>query len=221
MTQINQSVYEGNITVNGTRVAQYSYITVPKVNTWMYYDYEPTSVYFYYYKNLIVKEMFPHSALLKGGTMILVSGAWFKDMPWHGVVPHCKFGDKIVRGYFDSTVRIGCMAPPGTQVGDEMPFEVSLNGVDWSDTGFKFRYYEAPLLDKITPTSGKESGGTPIYISGKSNFTKMNESNEFNCKFTPLSLPMPPKIVPAIYINSSYIMCQSVGGWGKGDEMRV
>ena len=136
-----------------------------------------------------------------------MSGAWFKDMPWHGVVPHCRFGHKTVRGVFDSTVRISCIAPPGTNVGEEMPFEVSLNGVDWSHTGFKFTYYEAPLLDKITPTSGKESGGTPIYISGKSNFTRMNESNEFNCKFTPLSLPMPPKFVPAIYINESFIMC--------------
>lgn len=88
-----------------------------------------------------------------------------------------------------------------------MAFEVSLNGMDWSNTGFKFTYYELPILDKITPTSGKESGGTPIYISGKSNFTKMNESNEFNCKFTPLTIAMPPKIVPALYINSSFIMC--------------
>jgi hypothetical protein len=88
-----------------------------------------------------------------------------------------------------------------------MPFEVSLNGVDWSNTGYKFSYYDPPLLDHITPTSGKESGGTPIYIAGKTNFTRMNESSEFNCKFTPLNLPMPPKIVPAIYINESYIMC--------------
>lgn len=128
-------------------------------------------------------------------------------MPWHGVFPHCKFGDKIVRGYFDSTVRIGCAVPPGTIAGEKVPFEVSLNGVDWSNTGFDFTYYDMPLLDRITPTSGKETGGTPIYILGKSNFTKMNQSNEFNCKFTPVNLNLPPKVVPAIWVNETHILC--------------
>ena len=94
-----------------------------------------------------MKDIFPHSAKVQGGTTIHVSGAWFKDMPWHGVFPHCKFGDKIVKGDFDSTVRITCVAPPGNevgdrQVGDKLPLEVSLNGVDFSDAGFAFSYYE-------------------------------------------------------------------------------
>lgn len=63
-------------------------------------------------------------------------------MPEYGVVPHCKFGDKIVRAKFDSTVRIVCAAPPSDDLGTELPFEVSLNGVNWVKTSLKFTYYE-------------------------------------------------------------------------------
>lgn len=109
--------------------------------------------------------------------MISVVGAWFKYMPEYGVVPHCKFGDKISRAVFDSTVRITCPAPPNDQeIGIEYPFEVSLNGIDWSNSGFKFYYYEAPTLIDVVPDAGPESGGTPIYIIGK-NFTNMSDPN--------------------------------------------
>lgn len=181
--------------------------------TWTYYDYEPSAVEYYYYKDCIIKDMQPRAGLLDGGTRVQVIGAWFKYMPEYGVVPHCKFGDKIVRAQFDSTVRIVCSAPPGVDLGTEYAFDVSLNGVDWSKSGFKFTYYEQPTLTDITPDSGPESGGTPIYILGQ-NFTNMSDASQFNCRFTPVSLKVPPKIMPAIYINSTTIMCASPGGWG-------
>jgi hypothetical protein len=82
------------------------------------------------------------------------------------VVPHCKFGEKIVRAEFDSTVRIVCSAPPSSELGVELAFDISLNGIDWSNSGLKFTYYEQPLLTSISPDCGPESGGTPIYILG-------------------------------------------------------
>ena len=98
-----------------------------------------------------------------------------------------------MRGYFDSTVRIVCKAPPSTDIGVILPFEVSLNGVDWNKTPLEFSYYIQPNLTDITPDAGPAAGGTPIYIHG-SNFTNMSNPNEFNCRFTPLSLNIPPKI---------------------------
>ena len=38
--------------------------------TWVYYDYDPSSVEYYYYKDCIVKDMQPHSGLLTGGTLV-------------------------------------------------------------------------------------------------------------------------------------------------------
>lgn len=55
-------------------------------------------------------------------------------MPEYGIVPHCKFGDKIVRATFDSTVRLICKSPPMMGDTQSLAFAVSLNGVDWDDS---------------------------------------------------------------------------------------
>ncbi len=204
-----------NSTAVSTQVVEQSIL-----KTWIYYEFEPSSVEYYYYKDCIVKEMNPHSGLILGGTKVAVSGAWFKYMPEYGVVPHCKFGNKIVRATFDSTVRIVCFAPPGEELGVLYPFEVSLNGVDWTDSGMKFSYYDVPALYGISPIIGPESGGTLIYINGK-NFFNISNPQEFNCKFTPINQPIPPKKMPGIYVNSTTVLCASPGGWGQGVAVKL
>ena len=121
-------------------------------NFWTFYEYDPSSVEVYYYKDCITKEVGPHSALTSGGTPVSVIGAWYKYMPEYGVVPHCRFGNKIVRAQFDSTVRIVCIAPPAplTDENSDNSFWVSLNGVDFIDTGFTFSYYEQPIIYDLT-----------------------------------------------------------------------
>jgi hypothetical protein len=141
-------------------------------------------------------------------------------MPEYGVVPHCKFGDKVVRAQFDSTVRIVCTVPPGDDLGVMLPFEVSLNGVDFTDSGLKFSYYDIPVLQSISPSMGPEAGGTLIYIYG-SNFTNNSNPQDFHCKFTPINMPIPPKKMPGIFMNSSTIMCASPGGWGQGVAVKL
>ena len=49
----------------------------------------------------------------------------------------------------------------------------------------------------------------------------MSNPSEFNCKFTPISINVPPKVMPAVYLNSTTIMCASPGGWGKGDAVHL
>ena len=88
-----------------------------------------------------MKKVEPISGLTTGGTKIELSGAWFDYKLEYGVMPMCKIGDKITRGVFISTVRIVCHAPPNENTFLAMPIKVSLNGVDWVDTGFKFSYY--------------------------------------------------------------------------------
>jgi hypothetical protein len=63
------------------------------------------------YKNPTVLRMHPRSGLTKGDTLVEVIGYNFKYMPEYGIVPHCKFGDKVVRAFFDSTVRLACKSP--------------------------------------------------------------------------------------------------------------
>jgi hypothetical protein len=42
--------------------------------------------------------------LSKAGSSVEVVGWDLRFMPEYGLVPHCKFGDKIVRSRFDSNV---------------------------------------------------------------------------------------------------------------------
>lgn len=104
--------------------------------------------------------MEPSFGLTKGGTQIEISGAWFAYRPEYGVVPHCMIGDKIVRAQYFSTVRITCVTTPNDDINSLFPIKVSLNGLDFVDTGFTFRYFEQPTLIDMSPVSGPETGGT-------------------------------------------------------------
>jgi hypothetical protein len=106
------------------------------------YQFSDSKVEFYYYKSPVVKKTEPSIGLTRGGTRIELSGAWFSYRPEYGVIPHCKIGDKIIRAQFISTVRIVCVTPPNDDINTLYPISVSLNGVDFVDTGFSFRYFE-------------------------------------------------------------------------------
>lgn len=49
----------------------------------------------------------------------------------------------------------------------------------------------------------------------------MSNPVDFNCKFTPIGIQIPPKKVPGIFINSTTIMCASPGGWGQGIAVKL
>ena len=147
-----------------------------------------------------------------------VIGTWFKYMPEYGIVPHCRFGDKIVRAHFDSSVRLVCQSPPNTNTTARLPFEISLNGIDWSSTGFVYSYYEEPIMTDIYPDMGSVQGGDEIYIRGDK-FSNNTDPAEFKCRFSPVSASIPPKTIRARYINSTTIMCPSPGGWTEADRV--
>ena len=220
--------------------------TINAMNDWTYYDYDISSVEYYQYTQPKMMSMHPHSGLTRGGTKVEVVGLDFRYQPEYGIVPHCKFGDKIVRATFDSTVRIVCTTPPSDEPQEQIAFEVSLNGVDWTKTGFTFSYYNEPKLERISPDSGPIKGGTEVFIYGK-NFPSMmanskkslingksdkparrlygtdttHGASEYNCRFTPTTQNMPPKYMPVRYINDTTIMCPTPGGWSRGDKMHL
>lgn len=184
------------------------------------YSYAMTLVEYYFYKQPVVKKMSPHGGVTTGGTAIEISGAWFSYRPEYGVVPHCRIGDGIVRARMESTVRIICESPPNNNTAVNYPLEISQNGVDFVDSGYRYHYYVQPVLLGIYPDCGPESGGTQIHILG-THFTNLSSPSEFNCRFSAVHLDVPPKSIPAVYINETTIMCSSPGGWGKGDEVLV
>ena len=189
-------------------------------NSWTFYQYDPSSVEFYYYKQATMLQMHPQRGLTRGGTKVSVIGLDFRYYPEYGVVPHCKFGDKIVRAEFDSTVRIVCTAPADDRIDVPLSFEVSLNGVDWSNSGFTYSYFNEPEFNSISTNEGPVRGGTMVYIKGK-NFPKINSSHEFNVRFKPKNILMGHKIVSVEWLNDTNILAITPGGWSSGDEMNL
>jgi len=185
---------------------------------WTLYTYEPSSVEFYSYKLPNVVKMFPTAGLTKGGTFVEILGTWFAYAPEYGIVPHCRFGDKVVRAHFDSTVRLVCQAPPNEHTATRLPLEVSMNGIDWSDTGFTFAYYEEPVMTKITPDMGSIGGGEVVYIVGEK-FSNNTDHFYFRCRFTPTTLQLPPKETQITFHDSTNLSCPAPGGWPEGDRM--
>ena len=64
-----------------------------------------------------------------------------------------------------------------------LPVHVSLNGVDFVDTGFTFSYYTQPELYEISPRSGPMEGGSQIMIKGNL-FSNITDPETVKCRFT-------------------------------------
>lgn len=222
---------------NEKEVGGPAYISLTKQNYFNYYNNTEQSKPFeflhsdfeyYYYRQPYLQAINPHGSIVTGGTEVVVYGAWFQNLPQYGVKPYCKFGDKIVEGKFISTVRIKCKAPGSDKVNVKVPFEVSLNKMDFTESGIEFIYYndfKYAKFDSIEPLSGPQTGGTHINLYGR-NFTNMINQEEFLCKFTSEDVNIPPKIVPAGFKHienskQSAIICNSPGGWKSGTKAKI
>ncbi|MCP3686031.1 MAG: hypothetical protein GY861_25580 [bacterium] len=190
-------------------------------------QYIHTNYEYYYYKQPYIQSFSPHGSIVTGGTSVLVVGAWFQNKPEYGVKPFCKFGNNIVEGEFLSTVRITCTSPPSEKINVRVPFDVSLNGVDFTHSDLKFTYYndfsKAAFID-MDPKSGPSTGGTVIKLYG-SNFTSLLDPDEFLCQFKPNDARMQPKNVPAGFKQyddgRQAIICNTPGGWMSGSIANI
>ena len=183
-------------------------------------------VEYYYYKQPQVSKVQPRSGLTSGGTPIEISGVWFDFKPEYGLIPHCDIGGKIVRATFYSTVRLVCHAPPSSNINEAVPIKLSLNGVDFIDTGATFSYYNPPQVSDIFPKSGSMSGGTEVYLIGE-NFSNITTAAQTKCKFHLFDQDEfskrgeVSKTIPASYINETTMVCASPSGFIGNDKTYV
>lgn len=172
------------------------YVTVSRRNYFPLDDYSSkyfmnnfvrNNLEFYYYHQPYLQSMSPHGSIINGWTVVLVVGAWFDYKPEYWVIPYCRFWNKVVPGVFLSTVRITCVVPEYDTPNVRVPFEVSLNWIDFTDSGLLFTYYNDYRLAKFhsaEPSSGPNSWGTNIKIFWES-FTSLLNPEEFLCEFFP------------------------------------
>ena len=67
-----------------------------------------------------------------------------------------------------SDTRIVCLAP-SARAGAELTVNLtlSLNNLDFDDTGLTFQYYAPPRVTTMTPSGGHRTGGTVVTILGE------------------------------------------------------
>ncbi len=189
------------------------------------YIFTESPVEYYYYHQPVVAKVQPTQGLTDGGTPIEISGAWFDEKLDYGVIPYCMIGDKIIRAKYFSTVRIVCYSPPSDNISVALPVKVSLNGVDFVDSGFTFSYYMQPVLEGLEPASGSYLGGTELNIKGNQ-FSNITDPSTVKCRFSLRNAtngmrPALPKTMPAFYIDQHTMMCVTPNGFLGGDRVNV
>ena len=186
---------------------------------------------FYFYREPYVKKIEPSSGLTSGGTKLEVTGAWFDEKPEYGVFPFCKIGSHVIRGQFIQTNRIICKTPPSEDTGQPSAVQVSLNGVDFKDSGFAFSYYQKPVIVDIQPRSGSIEGGTEIWLKGLKFSNITHGMKTVKCRFQQIAPDnsngtwdddnAPTNYIPAYYIDQETMKCASPAGWVGGDQVKV
>jgi hypothetical protein len=96
-------------------------------------DFTADCVPFSYYTEAVVESLSPNHGPRSGGTNVTINGKHFV-----GEEVFCKFGGiAIVKASVLSTTRIVCESPQDLSSGYNN-VEVSLNGADYTPTGFNF-----------------------------------------------------------------------------------
>ncbi len=155
-----------------------------------------------YVDDIIVSSMVPLVGPATGGTIISIFGYGFSDVP--GLM--CSFNDKLIAAKWISSSTVQCISPPRTSVVETGKVSISLvygqGGEHYYpvDESQKFGYHEVCYTHKIVPSEGMLSGGTQIVVIGE-NFLPL----------VPLLVRFgsPLREVPASYINSTALLCNS------------
>ena len=123
-----------------------------------------SSLQFNYLENVIVSSISPRFGPMAGSTLIIIEGNGFLDT----TTLSCKFGrvdPSVSAGTFINSNKISCVSPPNEM--GPTKIEVSVNGIDYSDSGQRFEYVENLRIMNLRPATGPTDGGTEIVIRGK------------------------------------------------------
>ena len=223
--QIGESV-PVNITGHDKAAGSYGMSTTGDIDV-VYQD--SSDLEFYFYRQPVVQKIEPSSGLTSGGTDLELTGTWFDFQPQYGVLPFCQIGNHTIRAKYITSNRIICKTPASSDTGAPSPIAVSLNGVDFQDTGFTFSYYEKPVIVDLQPRSGSIEGGTEIWLKGTQFSNITHGLRTVKCRFRQIPTTLadgnstfdednaPTKFIPAYYVDKDTMKCASPSGWVGGD----
>ncbi|TMW63288.1 hypothetical protein Poli38472_002229 [Pythium oligandrum] len=169
-------------------------------------DYTEDLVQYRYVPPARIRQLSPLLGPVEGGTLLTISGHGFYTSRFM----QCCFGSqfrctlaRLVRG--DKEIRcrtpISVELPPTPSVMMPVTVLLTLNGQDFVRLHQVFEYYSAPVVERIEPSFGEATGGTPVLVRGR-NF---RYSVSLSCRFGMMS-------VQARFINDSQMLCLSPPG---------
>ena len=163
-------------------------------------------LYFEYQGNAYVSSTQPRSGSIKGGTPVTLRGFGFSNTSTLA----CGFGAQGGRLLTSVAVYVAagmvvCSSPSyplvttgGRHVGPVLvSVYLTLNGVDFTDFGPQYMYYEPLEVVSLFPETGSVKGGTLVTIKGR-HFLPFEE---ISCRFGSFS------VSPAEFLSSDLIRC--------------
>ena len=133
-----------------------------------------------------VEKITPVLGPATGGTMLEITGNGFVDMSLYPEEFACIFTpvdlsepSKIMPASYVNSTTVACSTPGGWLAGTTTNVELSFNGVDFSNSKLKFRFYQ---INKVGPLSGPSSGGSLLTITGSGLIPDIKKGKA-GCKF--------------------------------------
>jgi hypothetical protein len=127
----------------------------------------------------------------EGGVEISVRGQNFTN----SAIAVCRFGDIAVPAVWHSSTEVRCIAPrhaPST-----IYLEISMDGKDFSYSGFSFEFYVGAAVTKLVPSNGPITGNTLVTVYGN-NFAR---SDSLVCRFGSTHVPI------TSFLSSTAVTC--------------
>ena len=118
----------------------------------------------YTYIDLSIQSIYPPLGGFSGGTSVTVHLRSGKASD----VSHCRFGDILVQASYSFSRQLGneviCVSPSFARNGRDnwVSLEVSMNGVDFTESNTRFVYIAVSQVYRMSPVSGPETGGTTV-----------------------------------------------------------
>eukprot|EP00163_Fabomonas_tropica_P008375 TRINITY_DN17_c0_g4_i1.p1 TRINITY_DN17_c0_g4~~TRINITY_DN17_c0_g4_i1.p1 ORF type:complete len:4695 (+),score=879.62 TRINITY_DN17_c0_g4_i1:301-14385(+) len=158
-------------------------------------DWTSSAVTYTFDADLNITSATPQFARASVGKVVTLTGSNFINT---GADLRCKFGAATpVTATFVSPYEITC--PLAAHAASDDVIEVTTNGLDWTTSQTFFTYYADETVTSITPARSLITGDSLITVKG-SNFIY---GRGISCFFA--ALPA----VPAIYLNSTNLVCQT------------
>jgi hypothetical protein len=159
-------------------------------------DFTAEGVVFQYFSQPEVASFSPSAGGVDGGTAVVLFGSNFTS----SALLSCRFGWTVVPASFIAADTVICVAPAAATAG-AVPVAVTLNGVDFYETGdLSFTYTSVVVVTSVVPAVGSVLGGTDVLVLGEG----FPSDGGLSCRFGASS-----DVVASVAVNSSAVVCQT------------